>query len=294
MLVNYLKAMAVFSAVVESGSFTAAGKSLEMPRGKVSEQVARLESYIGVKLLQRSTRKVTVTDEGYALYQQVQSLLPSAVRGVNEVRSFHSEVKGTIRLTTTQDHYEALLLPVLKQFSLQYLQVYFDLKISEQPLPIIEDSIDLAIRSGEQPDSNLVSVPLTTTRLKLYASPALTKLPQSPSELAEFPWIGISGRQHASDIVLQNDDGEVMQVVVNCQHQANNIASYRPLLEQGFGIGVLAEATATVLQQQNRLVAVLPDWHVQQLQLSLIYPARQYMAQRTRLLIDFIRQHLGD
>ena len=294
MLVNYLKAMAVFSAVVEAGSFTKAGEALQMPRGKVSEQVARLETYLGVKLLQRSTRKVSVTDEGYALYQEVQRLLPSAVRGVNEVKSFHAEIKGTIRLTTTQDHYEALLLPVLKQFSQQYPKVSFDLKISEQPLPIIEDSIDLAIRSGEQPDSNLVSVPLAMTRLKLYASPELTRVPQTPEELPQFPWISLSGKQASAAIALQNDVGDVVQVLPNCQHQANNIASYQPLLLQGFGIGVLAEATATVLQQQNRLVAVLPDWHVQQLQLSLVYPARQYMAQRTRLLIDFIRQHLGD
>jgi len=294
MLINYLKAMAIFSTVAETGSFTAAGEKLQMPRGKVSEQVARLEDYIGVKLLQRSTRKVSITAEGQALYQQVQSLLPNAIRGVAEVKSFNSEIKGSIRLTTTQDHYETLLLPLLKQFNQLYPKVQFDLLISEQPLSIIEESIDLAIRSGELHDSNLVSLPLTATQLKLYAGPQLSKLPKQPAQLPDYPWVSISSKQPFTNLILQHRNGEFVQIQPNRQHQANNIASYRPLLEQGFGIGVLAEVTANELVKQGRLVPVLPDWHAQQLQLSLIYPARLHMAQRTRLLLNFIRENQGD
>lgn len=292
MLLNYLKSMAIFCTVAETGSFTTAGEKLQMPRGKISEQVARLESYLEVKLLQRNTRNVSITAEGQALYQQVQTLLPCAVRGMDEVKSFNSDIKGCIRLTTTQDHYEILLLPLLKQFNLQYPKVQFDLLISEQPLSIIEESIDLAIRSGDLPDSNLVSLPLKTSQLKLYASPQLNNLPNRPAQLPEFPWLSISSKQPFSNLTLQHKDGELEQVIPNRQHQANNIASYLPLLEQGFGIGVLAEVTASELVKQGRLVPVLADWHAQQLQLSLIYPARLHMAKRTRLLIDFIRKNL--
>jgi DNA-binding transcriptional LysR family regulator len=294
MILNYLKAMAIFSTVAEAGSFTAAGEKLQMPRGKVSEQVARLEAYLGVKLLQRNTRNVSITAEGQALYQQVQSLLPYAISGVDEVKSFNSDIKGSIRLTTTQDHYEALLLPLLKQFNLKYPKVQFDLLISEQPLSIIEESIDLAIRSGDLPDSNLVSLPLTATQLKLYASPELSKLPERPEQLAEFPWLHIATKQPFNNLTLQHKEGELVQVIPNRQHQANNIASYLPLLEQGFGIGILADVTASEWVKQGRLVPVLPDWHAQQLQLSLIYPARLHMAQRTRLLLDFIRENLAN
>ncbi|OCQ20817.1 hypothetical protein A7985_13545 [Pseudoalteromonas luteoviolacea] len=294
MIVNYLKAMAIFSLVAETGSFTAAGEKLKMPRGKVSEQVSRLEDYLGVKLLQRSTRKVSITDEGRTLFQQVKTLLPTVIQAVDEVKSFNTEIKGKIRLTTTQDHYETLLVPLLKQFSLQYPQVQFDLLISEEPLSIIEDSIDLAIRSGELPDSNLVSLPLTATQLKLYASPLLDELPKRPEELSEFPWVTISNTQALSNLALKHRGGELVHVRLESQHQANNIASYRPLLEHGFGIGVLAEITGNELVKQKRLVPVLPEWQAHHLQLSLIYPARLHMAQRTRLLIEFIRVNLSD
>ncbi|MGF1753660.1 LysR family transcriptional regulator, partial [Vibrio makurazakiensis] len=222
MLINYLKAIAIFSTVVETGSFTAAGDKLQMPRGKVSEQVAKLEAYLGVKLLQRSTRKVSITPEGLALYQQVQDILPCAIRGVDEVKSYNSEIKGVIRLTTTQDHYETLLIPLLKEFSAQYPKVQFDLLISEEPLSIIDESIDLAIRSGDLPDSNLVSLPLTSTQLKLYASPLLNEIPERPEQLPLFPWVTISNTQVASDFTLQNSDGEVVQVISKHQHKANN------------------------------------------------------------------------
>ncbi len=101
MILNYLKPMAIFATVVETGNFTQAGKRLNMPRGKVSEQVSRLESYLQVKLFQRSTRQVSVTTEGHALYSHAQKLLQSGVLGVDEVKSFAEEVKGTIRLTNT-------------------------------------------------------------------------------------------------------------------------------------------------------------------------------------------------
>ncbi|MGF1721115.1 LysR substrate-binding domain-containing protein [Vibrio kyushuensis] len=294
MLINYLKAIAIFSTVAETESFTEAGRKLQMPRGKVSEQVAKLEAYLGVKLLQRSTRRVSITAEGQALYQQVQGLLPSAIQGVDEVKSFNSEIKGVIRLTTTQDHYETLLLPLLKQFSELYPKVQFDLVISEEPLSIIDESIDLAIRSGDLPDSNLVSLPLTSTQLKLYASPLLKELPVRPEQLPMFPWVSLSTPNIGNNLTLQNSSDDVVQVIPVSQHKANNIASYIPLLQQGFGIGVLAEVSARELVKKKLLIPVLSKWHVQQLQLSLIYPARLHMAKRTRLLLDFIRNNLGD
>ena len=122
----------------------------------------------------------------------------------------------------------------------------------------------------------------------------LSKLPKRPEQLPEFQWVTISSAQPLINLTLQHKGGELLQVIPNSQHQANNIASYRPLLEYGFGIGVLAEITANELVKQKRLVAVLPDWQAQQLQLSLIYPARLHMAQRTLLLLDFLRERLGD
>lgn len=173
MLLNYLKPMAIFAAVVETSSFTQAGRRLGIPRGKVSEQISRLESYLGVKLFHRSTRKVVVTAEGTALYQHARQLLRSGISGVEEVKSFADKIKGTVRITTTNDFYECLLLPILKSFHAKYPDVQFDLRITEKALAVIDDSIDLAIRSGTLPDSSLISLPLTTTQLKVYASRSL-------------------------------------------------------------------------------------------------------------------------
>lgn len=292
-MVNYLKSIAIFSCVVETGSFTAAGEKLLMPRGKVSEQVARLEAHLGVKLLQRSTRKVVVTKEGVAFHQKVKSILPSAIEGLEEVKSFEDDVKGAIKITTTQDQYETLLLPILKEFTQQYPLVTFDFLITDQTQSIIDDSIDLAIRSGDLPDSNLIAKPLVMTKLKLYASPNMAGIPQSIKELAECAWVNVKMEQVMTTVSLVDEDGNIQAVMPNYVHQANNIASYLPLIKQGFGIGFLAEITAERLVEARQLVSVLPNYYLQELQLSLVYPVRKQMAKRTRLLVDFIYEKLG-
>ena len=293
MLLNYLKPMAIFATVVETGSFTQAGKRLNMPRGKVSEQVARLETYLQVKLLQRTTRQVTITTEGNALYQHAQQLLRSGVLGMDEVKSFTQEVKGTIRITTTHDYYEHLLLPILKKFNSKYPKVLFDLRITEQTLAIIDNSIDLAIRSGELPDSSLISLPLTTTLLKVYAGPEFRQqeLLIEPNDLTKFNWIALgNGDQvNKNPITLTHVSGKQQSFTPVQQHAANSTASYCHLIEQNFGLGVMAEHTARVLVKQGRLMEVLKDWHHQSLPISLLYPARLHMATRTRLLVEEIR-----
>lgn len=290
MLLNYLKPMAIFAAVVETGSFTLAGKRLGMPRGKVSEQISRLESYLEVKLFQRSTRKVNITPEGQALYQHVCHIMRHGVEGVEEVKSFAEEVKGKIRITTTNDFYEHLLLPILKRFCQNYPEVELDLQITELPLSIIDDSIDLAIRSGELPDSGLISLPLAKTHLKVYASPELKdSLPDSPEQLNDYRWIAMSEDAKVSQFKLVSQNGGEFTLRPHYQHVASSVASYSPLIEQNFGLGMMTEHTGKVLVAQGRLIPVLPDWSHQSMSISLLYPARLHMARRTKLLIDEIK-----
>ncbi|NOI79962.1 LysR family transcriptional regulator [Vibrio tubiashii] len=289
MLLNYLKPMVIFAKVVETGSFTKAGKHLGMPRGKVSEQVFRLETYLGSKLLQRSTRKVTVTAEGEALYKHASQLLKLGIEGAEEVKSFSEEIKGTIKLTATDDVYQWILLPILKRYSNTYPNVQFDLQITEQPLSIIDDSIDLAIRSGVLPDSNLISIPLTSTKLKLYASAQSdTPLPHSPSQLESCALIALTDLNRTQSIVLTHHSGKQETIRPNYKHSASTVSSYCLLIEQGFGFGLMSEQTAQLLVDEGKLVPVLPDWHYQNVSISLLYPARLNMAKRTRLLIDEI------
>ncbi len=294
MLLNYLKPMAIFATVVETGSFTLAGKRLGMPRGKVSEQISRLESYLGVKLFQRSTRKVSTTEEGEALYQHACDLLRCGVEGVDEVKNFAEEVKGRIRITTTNDFYQCLLLPILKRFHQTYPKVQFDLQITEEALAIIDDSIDLAIRSGDLPDSGLISLPLTTTRLKLYASPELKhSLPEHPAQLEQYDWVAISNGGQISPLTLTHQEGKQVTLQPRYQHLANTVSSYSLLIEQNFGIGLMTEHTANVLVEQGKLIPVLPGWFYQAMPISLLYPARLHMAKRTRLLIEEIQSALN-
>ena len=295
MLLNYLKPMAIFAAVVETGSFTQAGKRLDMPRGKVSEQIKRLEVYLRVKLFHRSTRKVTVTAEGTALYQHAKQLLRNGLSGIEEVKSFAEEMKGTIRITTTNDFYECLLLPILKSFHTKYPGVTFDLLITEESLAVIDDSIDLAIRSGVMPDSSLISLPLTTTRLKIYASPQLEQpLPQHPEQLSHLDWICLRRMNQMESVTLYGPQNQQFDFIPNYRHQANTISSYNQLIEQNFGIGLMAELTADVLVRQGRLITILDEWSQQPMPISLLYPARLHMAHRTRLLIEEIRQAFAE
>ncbi|MCG7497972.1 LysR family transcriptional regulator [Vibrio sp. Of7-15] len=290
MLLNYLKPMAIFTVVAETGSFTLAGKRLGMPRGKVSEQVTRLEDYLGTKLFIRSTRQVNITAEGSALYQHAKQLLPAAVAGHDEVKSFAQEVKGQIRITTTHDFYEYQLMPILSAFHNKYPKVQFDVLITEERLSIIDESIDIAIRSGDLPDSSLISFPLVKTDIKLYAGANWEHfLPTCPQQLSQFDWVSVAGNDQMDTLTLHNSQGEQESFMLNHQHKANSIASYRHLIEQGFGIGVMATLTADQLVAQGKLIPLLPDWYVSRTQVSLLYPARLNMANRTRLLIEDIK-----
>ena len=293
MLINYLKAMSVFSTVVETGNFTSAGEKLSMPRSKVSEQVARLEEYLGVKLFTRSTRKVTVTEEGIAFHSKVKNILLDATQGVEEVKSFEDKIKGLIKITATQDHYEALLLPILKEFSSLYPLVDYEVQIGDDAFGVIDESIDIAIRAGELPDSSLISRPLKPTRLKLYCGREFNHHFQCPTQLADVKWIVLKNSNQPSSTQLINESGDVQLVAHSQFNCANNIASYLPMIEQGFGIGVLAEVTGKHLMKTKQLREVLPDWYVSELPLSLVYPARKTVAKRTQLLLDFMYQKLG-
>jgi len=282
--------MAIFAVVVETGSFTAAGKRLGMPRGKVSEQVARLESYLGVKLFIRNTRQVNVTTEGEVLYRDASKILAHGSGAIEEIKSLEDEVKGKIRITTTSDFYESLLIPVLKQFKANYPQVEFDLVITEEALPIIEASIDLAIRSGDLPDSNLVALPLANTQLKLFASPDFDQsLIHKPQDLESHAWVALKSAA-LSELILNNQQNEKVCIRPHYQDSANNIHSYQKLIEAGFGIGLMAQHSGQVLVDQGRFMPVLADWYLDALPVSLVFPSRIHMAKRTRLFIQVLRQ----
>jgi len=180
-------------------------------------------------------------------------------------------------------------MPVLKAFRQQYPLVKFDLIISQDTVAIIDNAIDLAIRSGDMPDSALISQPLFETQLKLYASPQLAEqIPLEPGQLAQLDWVTLTGVPNAA-LSLRHKDGAELVVTPGLHHQTSSLASYMQLLEQGFGVGVLPENTAQCLVAQGKLMPVLDDWYFDRLKVSLLYPARLHMAQRTRLLIDAIK-----
>jgi len=139
------------------------------------------------------------------------------------------------------------------------------------------------------PDSALISQPLFNTPLKLYASPQLAhKIPEQPEQLALLDWVTLAGVPNAA-LSLRHKNGSQLIITPGLHHQTSSLASYMKLLEQGFGIGVMPESSAKCLVKQGKLIPVLGDWHIDTLKVSLLYPARLHMAQRTRLLIDAIK-----
>ncbi|WP_104402649.1 LysR family transcriptional regulator [Vibrio penaeicida] len=291
MLLNYLKPMAIFATVVESQSFTKAGEKLDMPRGKVSEQVSRLETYLGVKLFNRSTRKVSITAEGVALYQHAQFLLRNGVSGVDEVKSLSEKVKGNIRITVTDDFNEALLLPLLQPFCEKYPEVTFDIVTDDSTLSVIDDSIDLAIRSGELADSSLVSMPLSKTKLKLYGGEKFVDYVSDSLDSVEgLSWISLNNEKPNLDLVTSNKSGDSHSFSPQYKHSANSISSYVAMIENNLGVGLMTELSAQEWVKKGKLVDLLPSWDFGELPISILYPSRRHMAYRTRLLLDELKK----
>ena len=285
-----LNQLRVFVEVVRQGGFAAAARSLDMPRSTVSRWVQELEKRLGVRLLQRTTRSVQLTEIGEGYYQRGLKAVELAGQAHAWVQSRAETPQGTLRISTFQLFAGTLLGPVVVAYLEQNPGMSVQVVISERNIDLVDEHIDLAVRIGTLPDSSLVVRKLAHMDGWMVASPgylARHGTPAHPSELARHSNM-IYGHSE-NTVTLPFDNGhEQLNVPLPSRCVANSIELVRQVTLGGLVIGFLPPMLAHDDLAAGRLVRVLPEWSIGSLPMVVVYPSRSHLAQKVRAFVDLL------
>jgi DNA-binding transcriptional LysR family regulator len=283
---HLLSDIALFIEVVNTKSFTKAAERLDMPASTLSRRVSALEATIGFRLLNRTTRKVDVTEEGAAYFRRCKHLVEEATLAHEEISETTHIASGILRLTCTSDFANLYLAPVLTRFSEENPAVGIDVSLSSHVEDLLTNHLDLAIRMGPLRDSNLVARPLGALKQGIYASPDFLKTLDSaiktPHDLSTVDCIRLTSSESGSNWSMRptsSADKVRQKVGVTGRFVSGGPHLACQLAIQDCGVGLLDENLANVYVRSGQLVRVLPEWQptevqVQALTTSRLIPAR--------------------
>lgn len=286
-----LNSLVVFAHVVEANSFSGAARVLKMPTSTVSRRVAELEDQLGVRLIERSTRNLRLTDVG-------SEVLEHARRGaelseaVNNIASDHvSQVSGTLRLASPPSISDTLLAPIVGAFQTSYPNVRVQIFITDRIVDHISEGVDLTFRVGDLDDSSLVARRILKYRHLLVASPAYLKkhkLPRNPRDLLDHPLLAFSfwePKCRWSFFHINGQDRETL--TFQPYFSMNDYAGLATALLAGAGIGDLPPVAETVPLRDGRLVEIMPKWRFRNLDLSLVHAGNRHVPRVVRVFKEF-------
>lgn len=290
--VGRLDQVVTLLAVAEAGGFTAAAARLGVSKAFVSKQVAALQEALGVRLLQRTTRRVAPTDAGrlYLEYaRQARDLLADGERAVSAVRT---EVDGMLRVTGPTSFGDGFMVDLLAAFRELHPQVRFDIDLSIGTRDLIADGYDFALRLSRTLDPSLIARPLGAMRERIVASPKLVARSapdgiRDPAQLAELEALRNNHFRDESQWVLERD-GERVQVPVHGTLAINSYIGMRRAALHGLGIARLPYYLVADQLASGHLVELLPHWRLPSTPLSLVYPSRKHLPLRARVFRDFV------
>jgi DNA-binding transcriptional LysR family regulator len=286
-----LNALAVFAKVVEAGSFSEAARRLKMPVSTVSRRIAELEDQLGVRLIERSTRNLRLTELGAEVLEHAirSAELSEAVESI--VSNRLADVSGTLRLSSMPSVSDTLTTPLVTAFQASYPNVHVQILLTERMVDLIADGIDLAFRLGPLKDSSLVARRILTYRHQLVASPSYLKdrePPRTPQDLRSHRLLTFSYWRPENSWAFVHKNGRDKETLTFQPHLSmNDFAGLAPALVAGAGIGDLPPVVQPSLIESGRLVEVMPDWGFRTHDLSLIHVANRHLSKPCRLFKEF-------
>jgi DNA-binding transcriptional LysR family regulator len=284
----------IFAAVVKAKSFSEAARRLKMPLASVSRRVADLEAELGVRLLERSTRSLRLTEVGAEVLQYADQSL-EICEAVDSIVSNHkATVSGVLRLSAPPNVSESLLTPLLCAFRVSYPNVRVQALITERYVDHIADGVDLAFRVGVLKDASLVARRILTYRHRLVASPEYLKRvkpPRKPSDLPGHTMITFSYWKPETSFTFVHVNGREKETVTFVPYLSmNDFAGLTPALLAGEGIGDLPPIVQPELVRDGRLVEVMPDWRFPTFDLSLVHLSNRLVPRPVRVFKEFAVQ----
>ncbi len=292
-----LNDVAVFVAVVDAGSFTRAAERLKVSRPVVSKQVSRLEESLGVRLLNRTTRRLSLTEAGRIFHAQASRGLEDIAEARAEVSRLQEQPRGVLRINVPMSFGILHLAPLLPAFMQQYPELTVEMDLNDRKLDVIEEGFDASVRISDLPDSSLVARRLAPCRHVIVAAPAYLErhgVPDRPEDLLEHEVLSYSLQQSAQAWHFIDPEGQPTQVAVAGRLQVNNSLALREALLAGMGIARTPTFLVGDDLRQGRLTTVLDTCRSLELSIYLVYPQRRYLSPKVRAFADFLVAKIKD
>ncbi len=287
-------AMALYVKVVENNSFSRAAQREGVPVSTVSRKISELEKALGVRLLERSTRKLRMTEIGQDYYQRCRRGLEEFETANLLVKDQQAEVSGHLRLSVPPSLSDVVIIPLIEAFQALYPNAIVNCLVTDRHVNHIEDGIDISLRVGDLKDSSLVARRLLGYRSVLVASPgylARAGAPNHPNELPLHALVAFSRWEPAVTWELENN-GETYKVNVQPRIAINDYTGVQSAVINGLGISEIPSILCGKDIQDGRLLEVMPDWQFSPVTLSAIYPSNRNLSRLIRLFKDFCVEHI--
>jgi len=289
--VDSLGDIAVFVRVVSEGSFTRAADRLDLSRSVVSKYVTRLEERLGVRLLNRTTRRLSLTEAGQVFYERSRRGLQEFEDAEAEVSHLQEEPRGILRINSPMSFGICHVAPALPQFLKEYPGVSIDMNLDDRKLDVIEEGFDVSIRISDMPDSSLVARRLGPCRHVVVAAPSYLEengTPKTPGDLSAHNVISYRYQESVNNWHFIDRENRQVSVTVSGAMQMNNSLALREALLVGGGI--MRTPTFIVGEdiRRGRLVRLLPDYQMLEPSIYLVFPERRHLSPKVRAFVDFM------
>lgn len=286
-----LKSMVVFAQVVEQGNLTAAAKHIGLSRAVVSYHIKKLESQLRVKLLNRTTRSITLTEAGTDYYQYCRKISEQAAMANQQIENLKNEPEGLLKITCPVNVGLQMVVPALNGFRQLYPKIELDINLTDEVVNIMQEGIDLAIRGAPLPDSGLQASKLSTLPTCLCGSPDYFKKngrPTTPADLERHAWVIY---KLSSGPIELSKGSRSYSIAVKGSISTNNAAARTAFIEGGHGLGRVPVYDAWPKIQAGLLESVLEDYQLSNIDIYGVFPPGSASSKKLRLLIDHLKEY---
>lgn len=294
---NRFELMQTFVRVVEAGSLSAAADRMAIAKSVASRRLRELEEYFGVRLLNRTTRRLSLTESGRHYYERSIRILTDLEEAEQAISSEQTELRGRLRLAAPFSFGLLHLMPVLDDFMREHAGLILDLDLNDRNINLVEEGFDLAIRIGRLVDSTLVARRLAPIRMVACASPDYLDRhgePRTPEELIDHQGMVYSNIPESQHWLFTDNDGNSRPVKVPERMRANNGDALLQAAITGLGVTVMPTFLAQPALEQGQLQPILSDYALPVEAAYAVFPSQRYLPRRIRLFVDALVEKFGD
>ncbi len=289
-----LSGMVVFTRVAERESFTAAARDLKLSKSAVSKQLVRLEDRLGVQLIHRTTRRLSLTEVGRTFYERARRIVDDAEAAEQAASTLHSELRGTLRINSPLSYGLRILAPLLPEFMTRHPDLNVDISFNDRQMDLIEDGFDMGIRIAKLMDSSLIARKLGQTKLALAASPGYwrkNKKPSHPQELITHTCLLYDYRSNPREWQFTGPDGP-LTVQVGGRLRTNNGDALLTAAITGLGVCYVPSFLAEEHLKTGQLETALEDFMTDGVPIHAVWPQNNHLSAKVRGFVDFLVEKL--